>query len=337
MHFAKTISSAVRCAPTNLVSDGNLCYGTEVKSDSLVSFYTNAPGELTFIGPTGSSTIWASDFLYGDFTRLLALNNSNVFMAINTSNSHITVISTAVPAEDQEWTGLAGDPTDNTLYAASSDLQSSYLYIIEPADGVVTPVGMVSNATGLIAIAINAQGELYGLDIIDDVLLRINKKTADADVIGPIGFDANYGQGMDFDEVADILYLAAFNADTFKPEFRVADTATGTATLAGVLGDGNGQLGSLAVATGGHAIPAWVTAVPESGTIPGHASLNVSVIFSAVTVTDDGYYSAACFFSGTFVNEPDPLPVSMYVPEPAAWMLLLLTLVSVRKKYRIAN
>lgn len=191
---------------------------------------------------------------------------------------------------------------------------------------------MVSNTPGLIAIAVNAQGELYGLDIINDILVRIHKQTAEAAVIGSIGFDANYGQGMDFDEVAGILYLAAFNADTFKPEFRIADIVSGSTELTGVLGNGTGQLGSLAVAAGGYAIPAWVTAIPAPGTIPAYVSRDVFIIFSAVHVKDDGYYSAECFFSGTFVNDPGPVHVSMYVPEPSAWILLIPAILVAQKK-----
>ena len=87
----------------------------------------------------------------------------------------------------------------------------SYLYTINTANGTATTVGRIYNAPVIIDIAINADGEMYGVDIGNDNLIRINTSNGSGTVVGSIGFDANYVQGMDFDPATGVLYLAAYN------------------------------------------------------------------------------------------------------------------------------
>jgi hypothetical protein len=68
--------------------------------------------------------------------------------------------------------------------------------------------------------------------------VQINPVTGAGTVIGSIGFDADYAQGMDFEQVSGVLYLAAYNTTTSQGELRVADTATGNSVLVGGFPDG---------------------------------------------------------------------------------------------------
>jgi len=61
----------------------------------------------------------------------------------------------------------------------------------------------------IIDIAINTSGQMYRFRHCSDSLISINPATGAGTVIGPAGFDGNYAQGMDFDDLTGILYLAA--------------------------------------------------------------------------------------------------------------------------------
>lgn len=77
---------------------------------------------------------------------------------------------------------------------------------------------------------------LMGGYLVSDNLLLIDKATGAGTVVGPLGFDANFGQGMDCDERTGTCFLFAFNGGTFQPELRICDTNTGATTLVGRIG-----------------------------------------------------------------------------------------------------
>ena len=77
-------------------------------------------------------------------------------------------------------------------------------------------------------------------------------------MIGSTGFDANYAQGMDYDDAAGILYLAAYNNSGSGGELRIADTSTGNTALVGGFPSA-AEVDGLGIASGGSvAANAWV-------------------------------------------------------------------------------
>ena len=54
--------------------------------------------------------------------------------------------------------------------------------------------------------------------------------------IGPLGFDAEYGQGLDFDDRDGTLFLAAFNNTSSAAELWSADTDASTLAFVSRLG-----------------------------------------------------------------------------------------------------
>jgi len=259
-------------APLLLLPSGVPAFAAEVINDNLVSFDTDAPATLSVIGSTGAS-YFGGDFLDGDFSKMYAVDYlANNFVSIDTTTAAVTIIGAASPVSGHIWTGMAGDPTDGTLYGSSTSNTVSTLYTFTVATGAPTIVGNVTNALALIGIAINAAGEMYGLDIENDVLLSIDKTTGAGTVIGSVGFDANYAQGMDFDEVTDILYLAAYNYGTSAAELRIADTITGGTTLVGSF-PASTEIDALSIATGGNTPP---VAVDDTYTTTQDTPLNVA-------------------------------------------------------------
>ena len=250
----------------------DLAFGPEFTTGNLVSLVLNAPQVLNAIGPTvgpNGQDIGACDFdNTGTFTHLFALERltAATLFTLDTATGAVTPIGPTVAFGVEQFFGLAADPTDGTLYASSSDIiASSSLYMINPATGTATRIGPLTNSPGNIAIAFDLTGQLFGYDVVNDSLIAINKATGAGTIIGPLGFDANFAQGMDFDETDGTCYLFAFNADTSQSELRTCNTATGATTLVRMLGattpGGLVNLGCAGIAIGGivsvPTLPQW--------------------------------------------------------------------------------
>ena len=171
----------------------------------------------------------------------------------------------------------------------------------------------------MIAIAINNSGQMYGQEITTDVMLSIDKSTGAGTVLGALGFDANYGQGMDFDPITETLYLSAFNNTTFQAELRTGNTTTGNTTLIGVLGSttpgGLTQLGWIGL-PGEYFDCPWLAESPVSGTIPGGGNQDVDIFVNAAGLTSGTYYCDLIISSNDPDNPTVVVPVMLNVIPP---------------------
>jgi len=229
------------------------CFAPNTLRKSLSNFLTDDPGMLVNHGSSVDLTLGA-DFLNGDFSKLYGVTYfGNEFVTISTNGTQ-TVIGPCAPEAGQVWTGISADP-DGTLYACSTSLGDSKLYTINPATGVPTLIGQLENCPGISDIAISPCGQMYGIDIVNNNLVRIDKTTGNSSVLGFLDFDINFSQGMDFDDENGLLYLtvaAIYNWwDPQRYELRIADTNTGHTTLIGVIGDGYEECGDIGIVSGG--------------------------------------------------------------------------------------
>lgn len=192
-----------------------------------------APGTWTTIASTPGTDYFAGDFVGQDWSKLYVLDiTSNELHTLDTATGADTLVGPSTPLAGHTWTGATGTAA-GTLYAASTNVGVSHLYQINTATGQATAVGEITNSPCIIDIAINAAGEMYGLDLCIDSLLQIDPATGAGTVLGSIGYDADYPQGMDFEERSGTLYLAAYNITDGQGELRIADTATGNSVLVG--------------------------------------------------------------------------------------------------------
>ena len=225
----------------------------------------------------------------------------------------------------ESYSGLAYDSTSGTMYAASSTCgSSSHLWTIDRATGAPTLVGEITGASCVIAIAINAQGEMYGLDIVSDALFALDKSNANAALIGTIGFDANYAQDMAFDLSTGMLYLAGFDALAFTDSIYTVDLQTGAANIVGPIGQSFGEVDAIGIETAGgpcgqpQDLP-WLSLDTQNGsTTPGGASPVVASIDGAGTVDGDVRAGTVCAHS----NDPQhglvevPIQYTFTAPPP---------------------
>jgi hypothetical protein len=245
------------------------------------------PGSWTPQGAVAGTSYFAGDFLLGDFSTLYVLEfGAQELRTVNVATGTATVVGPAVPIAGQVWTGMTAS-VGGTLYAASTDGNLSTLYTIDPATAALTVVGEITNAPGIIDIAINAAGQMYGVDILLDQLIGIDPATGAGTVVGSLGVDANYAQDMDFDESSGVLYWAAYT--TSGGELRTIDTATGASTLIGAF-PGSTEVDSFAVATFSGAGLPWLVLTPTGGTVAGASSFPIDAHFIADGATNYGLH-----------------------------------------------
>jgi hypothetical protein len=251
--------------------------------ERLISFTSDTPGTWTEIGSLQGTFFSAGDFLGSDYSKLYALNyEDNHLFTIDTTNGNVQTIGSSLPLDGEGWSGMTSS-IDGILYASSTDCSRSTLYVINPETGAPSPIGEITDGACIIDIAMDADGDLYGLDIAADNLLRIDASTGAGTVIGPIGFNAEYAQGMSFDKVSGTLFLAAYSEMSYG-ELREVDTETGATTLVGPFPD-QAEVDSLAFAPD---VP-WFSVAPTKGKVgPGQKKV-FTVTLDATTVAIGTY------------------------------------------------
>ena len=294
--------------PTRSAPTRRLCYGVDMDMNRLVYFYSDVPQTLFEIGSVGANLIPCVDFLNYDFSKLYALDYvATQLVTFATSNAAKTVVGAATPEAGHGWTGLAGAP-DGTLYAASTDGTASYLYTLDPLTGAATTVGEITGAPGIIAIACPVLGPLYGVDIVNDNLVRIDAATGAGTVIGPLGFDASYAQGMDFDEAGEVLYLAAYNVSGAGGELRIVDTETGATELVGAFEERAEMC--MAVASDPHL--AWLTFPQATSSVQAANAQALPLVLDTQGLENQASTNyGRVVFSGSYVNDAPDLPVTL--------------------------
>ena len=181
-----------------LAAIGKAAFALELYPDEKIRYIPNAdtPGEWIYVGGIEGRAYYAGDFVGRDYSQIYVLDyDLNELHTVNTSTGVTSTIGASNPLLGHAWTGATGT-AGGVLYASSTYNSMSYLYKVNTSTGAATAVGQITNAPEIIDIAINTSGQMYGVDIANDNLVRINRFTGAGTVIGPIGFSANYAQGM---------------------------------------------------------------------------------------------------------------------------------------------
>ncbi len=223
--FIVTTLVSLMMAPAALAGD---VVAFNLRGDNeLLEFPANAPAEnITVSGITYDTFAMDYDSLA---TTLYAITFAPIieFGTIDTGTGAFNAIGpiSGDGAGEANFGGLSVDPTDETFFASSG----STLYTLNPATGATTRVGDFDPADLIIDIAISADGQMYGHDILADELVSIDKTTGATTPIGFTGFNANFAQGMDFDYETNTL-LATIYTGGGTGVFASLDLTTGAAT-----------------------------------------------------------------------------------------------------------
>ncbi|MBN2258832.1 MAG: hypothetical protein JW704_13630 [Anaerolineaceae bacterium] len=195
---AQVRASSSPLAPTDIG------YAQEISyiSGNFVSFALNNFTGQTVID-TNTNVYFGMDFNpAADILYALNETTDELGTIDLTTGDFTSLVSCPPGGGAANWTGLSIDPVTGAFYGSTA----TNLYTINSTTGTSTLIGSFGSST-MIDIAINMAGEMYGHDIGTDSIYSINMTTGAATLIGPTGYDANYAQGMDFDNDDGTLYI----------------------------------------------------------------------------------------------------------------------------------
>ena len=302
---------------------------TGFTADGYIGMDALVPESLTIINPAQPTTFFAGTFIANDLSQHYSLASDggaspfNSFGPIDIATGEFTSEGLVTGAGTGTWTSMAWDHSTGTLFAVQvPGGGTNNLYTIDVDTLEATLVGEITGGTVdpgaiVIAIAISPDGLMYGVDIVGNVLLAIDKTDAEAAAIGPLGVDANFAQDMDFDQTDGTLYWAGYLGGGNSQIF-VIDTDTGAATSLGNVEDGN-ELLNFSIALPGSAVcgtPAsipWLSVNPDTGTTAAGGTSMVDVLFDADGLSEGTYEAVLCLSSNDPVNSIIEIPVTMTV------------------------
>jgi len=207
-------------------------YGVDGAASSWISFPIPSGTPITTIGATtanGQGGDFLTLFQIGFFTTQSG-TLVNVIPSLGTAFA-IAPITGLNPG--QSIIGMGFGFSSATMYLATSNLgvpPAPQLYTLNISTGVATLVGNVTNAPGLLAIAVSCNSEVYGFDVTGDNLVSIDPTTGVGTIVGPLGVNAlSVAQDADFDPETGNLYWTTFNGSS--GELRSVDVNTGNSTL----------------------------------------------------------------------------------------------------------
>jgi hypothetical protein len=304
---------------------------TGFTADGYVSLDALVPGTLNLINATQPTNIFAATFIDNDFSQQYMLASANGTIPVNTfgvtdtSTGVFTSLGTVTGGGAGSWSSMKWDHGTGTLYAVNAAGGNNVLYTIDLDTLVATQVGVITGAgvdpgVIVIAIAISPDGLMYGIDIIADVLLAIDKESAEASVIGPLGVNANFAQDMDFDQSDGTLYWAGYLGGG-NSQMYIVNLATGAATSLGNIGGGNELLSfSIAIEGAGagcqapSAVP-WLSIDPLSGTTGAGDTDMVEVVLDSSGLAGGVYEAFVCVETNDANNDQIAIPVTLNVAE----------------------
>jgi PKD repeat protein len=186
-----------------------------------------------------------SSFIAGDFGTdnvLYAIHSSdNGWYKIDTTDGTATLLGTNPPPANHIWTGLAYDDSTGIMYGVSANDASngeSTIYTIDESDGSYSIVGSQGTARAISCIAIDGDGQMYGLQLSGVAkIYKINKSNGSVVELGPIGQGAaGMGHAMDYDRKSETMYLSTYNSMTFQNTLRIVNLTDGSTTEVGDVG-----------------------------------------------------------------------------------------------------
>lgn len=227
-------------------TDVAYAYTVSTTTQGPISFTLNNPGTLTLLSDQ-SAMDWVSGASYANGVWYGATYNAtsgSSLVTLDKVTGNRTIIGTM---GGKSVTGLAYDWTSNVMYALTYEGTTTKLYTVNLATGGLTLVGNSGAYLG-ICLGCSTSGVLYTVNLGTDNLGTVDKTTGLFTAVGPIGFNANYAQDMEFDNSDGTMYYAAYNYTTApgQGELRTVDLTTGNTTLIGVF-EGNAEIAGLAI------------------------------------------------------------------------------------------
>lgn len=225
--------------PAAAGANGSELSGSLVRSwNSNGSYFTifdlDAPEILPNIAP-----LPAGDFIgAGEYVGGLSymVDFTHTVYVVDDMGAILNQYPATAPPAGQTYSGMALDPTDGTVYAASTSVSASTLFTFDVLTGNAVQIGPIIGAPATIAIAIDGAGNLFGYDIALDSFMQIDKTTGATSNMVFLPFDANFSQGLGYDPATGLLYILGVNNATLNGEMWTVDTSNPAAPVFSFVG-----------------------------------------------------------------------------------------------------
>lgn len=224
-------------------ADPAIVYGVNNTTASFITFDPADPAAFTTLGASpaaGFENAGAVDV--NDETTAYVLDNGGAFYSVDVATGAYTSLGSIAAPGTETWSGAEFDPTSGTLYAMSTNVATSTLSTIDIGAMTATTIGVTGMAGG-ISLMIDENGDGYSHDIVDDNLYYVDLATGTASIVGPLGFDANFGQGGTYIKGdPGFVYLSAYDGGLGQSQWRRCDILTGSSTVIGLFSGGTDQV-----------------------------------------------------------------------------------------------
>lgn len=213
------------------------CLNGEMWQNKFITFDTQNPNEVQAVSET-LPELWAATYLDG-YVWFVTQTRSLCKAPFDPETQTIGAYETVVPSLElyNLYIDMAYNPVDGMMYYLCQDSQY-YSYLKRSSLAMPSAVEVVGNFdVRMWTLAINAQGQAYGVAYEGGNLYEIDLNTAATSLVGPTGKEVWYTQSMAFDFDSGELYWAQFSTANDHGLCRV-NTETGTATSLGVIGQG---------------------------------------------------------------------------------------------------
>ncbi len=294
---------------TDTKTNGSIGYGFDIYNKEFLSFNTNNPASSNTISTIAINPVGGSfDALHTSY--MYTVDNEGFLRKVDIATGGFTNIGMCNTINsNQLWTGISVDKYSNVMYGVSSDGNDSYIYTIDMNTTVATPIGP-TGIPACIDIAIDGGGQMYGYDVVGNKSYKIDKTTGTSTLLGFIGFDANYAEGMGWDPVTDVVYLAGYNNNTGFAELRALDKTTGNTQYIGTFS------GTWASEVDGLAFPAkWLTASKGEGSVLPGENEEITLHFNAMDLPE-GTYTANVVYNSNAGEGAITVPVTFTIVNP---------------------
>ncbi len=119
---------------------------------------------------------------------------------------------------------LAGGIATAQQQPYTVDYDSNEIVQIDPGYQSMTSIAVLPYFAD--AIEYSRDGYIYGVSIARDTLIKVDPATGTAEIVGPLGFDFDWGIDLDEDDHGQLWMLASVDGGLYT-----IDRITGTATL----------------------------------------------------------------------------------------------------------
>ncbi len=292
----------------------NMAYIGAPSDNNLYRMDIAAGYATALIGGTCPSPA-SGDFMNGDFETIYVAGDwgANLY-EVDALTGSATMIGGFSGGPD-DCSGVATDRTSGDVYVCGTNVSTSYIGKLDVATGAISDVFATPGIPGLIDIAIDGSGQMYGWCIVNDEAYLIDKTSGAVTTLGSLGFDANYGQGGNWNPNDGLIYLAAYNNGGVGAELRVMDPLTGATSPVAGASMPSSQCALFAVpGSGGGASGDWLSLDYYENDVPPMGGLdNVNTNFNAAGMVAGEVHTATI----TFTSDPDigttVIPVTLII------------------------